>query len=79
MVITEWVQISRRCPKNIELHGTMTVIWNKKGFQIVSYAGYQKKIKSLLPDLAMLDYCYLKGELSTTFNRLDELESQVKI
>lgn len=40
--------------------------------------GYQKKIKSLLPDLAMLDYCYLKGELSTTFNRLDELESQVQ-
>jgi len=40
--------------------------------------GYQKKIKSLLPDLVMLDYCYLRGDLSTTFNRIDELESQVE-
>lgn len=40
--------------------------------------GYQKKIKSLLPDLVMLDYSYLRGELSSTFNKIDELESQIE-
>jgi len=39
---------------------------------------YPNKLKALLPDLTMLDFRYLKGELSSAFRSLDEIDSSLR-
>ncbi|KAL5249063.1 hypothetical protein ACHWQZ_G018040 [Mnemiopsis leidyi] len=39
---------------------------------------YPNKLKALLPDLVMLDYRYLKGELSSAFKSLDEIDASLR-